>query len=126
MNDPIVFVSHFSVTEGRVDAYRRLQTTVAEELRAAKPLTLAYLNYLNRADTRMTAVHVFPDAAAMDAHFAGAEDRSRRASEVLEPAGWEIYGQPSPGAVSAIRAAAASAAVSFTLETEYVAGFLRR
>ena len=126
MNDPIVFVSHFTVRAGRADAYRRLQTTVAEELHATKPLTLAFLNYLDEADRRMTAVHVFADAAAMDAHFAGAEDRSRRAAEVLEPAGWEIYGQPSAGAVSAIRAAAASAGVPFILDTNYVAGFLRR
>jgi hypothetical protein len=125
MTGPIVFISHFIVREGRADDYRRLQAEIAAELSATKPLTLAFLTYLDDAGSRMTAIHVFADAAAMAAHFDGADERSRRAAEVLEPAGWEIYGHPSADAVDMIRAAATSAGVPFALEPEYVAGFLR-
>ena len=126
MSEPIVFVSRFTVKDGRLDDYRRLQVEIAEQLRREKPRTLAYLNYLDDGGTRMTAIHVFADADAMDIHFEGSEDRSLRAFEVLSPAGWDIYGRPSVEVTDAMRAAATSAEVPLTLNGELVAGFLRR
>ena len=126
MTEPIVFVSRFTVKEGRLDDYRRLQVDIAEQLRREKPHTLAYLHYLDDGGTRMTAIHVFADSEAMDIHFEGSDDRSLRAFEVLSPAGWEIYGRPSAEVMDAMRAAAASAEVSLTLNGEFVAGFIRQ
>ena len=126
MSEPIVFISHFTVNEGRLDDYRRLQVKIADQLRREKPRTLAYVNYLDGGGSRMTAIHVFADPEAMDIHFQGSEARSVRAFEVLRPAGWEIYGRPSAEVIDAMRAAATAAEVPLTLNGEFVAGFLRR
>lgn len=126
MNEPIVFISHFTVIEGRLEDYRQLQVDIAEQLRREKPRTLAYVNYLDEGGSRMTAIHVFANPDAMDIHFEGSEGRSVRALEVLVPAGWEIYGRPSADVIDAMRAAATAAEVPLTLNGEFVAGFLRR
>jgi hypothetical protein len=61
----------------------------------------------------------------MDLHIEGAGERARAAYELIEPMGWEIYGQPSSAALGAMRAAAATAGVRLSVLPERVAGFLR-
>ena len=96
MSEPIVFISHFLIKDGGLDAYRHLQREVATALHAEKPRTLVYLTYAGEDGTRMTAIHVFADAESMDRHFEGAVERSAAAYEFLLPHGWEIYGLQAP------------------------------
>lgn len=124
-SQPIIFISHFAVKAGALDRLKHLGRDVAGRLEADKPQTLLYLEYLNDEGTRMTFVHVFADAHAMDLHFEGAQERSMAAFELMDPAGWEIYGEPSVAALSAIRQAATSAGVPLILERQHLAGFAR-
>jgi quinol monooxygenase YgiN len=125
VSEPIVFVSHFRVKAGKVDAYKQLQHEIAQQLQADKPRTLAFLPYLTEDDSQLTIVHVFGDAEAMDIHFQGSDERSNAAYEVLQPDGWEIYGRPGEDVVDSMRGAAADSRVTLTLQPAYVAGFLR-
>jgi hypothetical protein len=125
MSEPIVFISHFRIREGKLDGFRQLQRDSTRQLEAKKPRTLVFLIYLNDEGSQMTAVHVFADSESMDLHFEGAAERARASYEFLEPEGWEIYGMPSEGAVEMLRQAAASAGVTLTVHAEYVGGFLR-
>jgi quinol monooxygenase YgiN len=125
MSEPVVFVSHFRVKEGSTDHLRALVARVSAEMAAEKPRTLAYLSYLDEDGSNMTIVHVFPDAASMDRHFEGSEARSKRAYELVEPLGWEIYGHASERTVESMRHEAASAGVALNLEPAYLGGFLR-
>jgi hypothetical protein len=84
-----------------------------------------FLAYLDENEGQLTVVHAFADAKSMDLHFEGAQDRSRAASEVLVPAGWEIYGAPSIEVVESMRQEAESSGVTLTAQPEYIAGFLR-
>ena len=61
----------------------------------------------------------------MDAHFEGAEERPRAAYELVEPRGWEIYGEPSRAALETMSQAASSAGVTLIHQPEDIAGFLR-
>ncbi len=124
MSDPIVFISHFQIREGALDAYRQLQREVASDLEAAKPRTLVFLTYVDTARSQMTAVHVFADAESMDLHFEGSDERSA-AYEFLQPDGWEIYGTPSDQVLGTMRNAAAGSGVELKVYAEHVAGFLR-
>jgi hypothetical protein len=125
MSDPIVFVSHFRLKQGKLEGLRQLATDATARLEAEKPDTLVFLSYLNADATRASFVHAFADAESMDRHFEGADSRSRAAYEFLEPTGWEIYGSPSEGAVNTLRTAASAAGVSLTVEPNYIGGFLR-
>jgi hypothetical protein len=59
------------------------------------PRTAACLAHLDKASGHLAIVHVFPDAAAMDLHFEGADERAEAAYEFMTSACFEIYGTPS-------------------------------
>lgn len=125
MGRPITFISHFRVKAGHVDEFRGLWESVSASIEATKPATTAFLGYLSEDATALTIVHVFPDADAMAAHFAGADDRAARAYAHVEPAGWEVYGAPRPESISILRGEAARFGVPLVWEPEGLGGFLR-
>ncbi len=84
-----------------------------------------FLSYVDEHRGVISFLHVFGDADSMDVHLEGADERSRAASEFMVPAGWEIYGRPNAAALAEMRQAAASAGVTLTVESDYVAGFMR-
>lgn len=125
MADPIIFISHFLVDPVAADELQRLHGSIAAQLQSDKPRTLAFLSYRSADGGRLTIVHAFADADAMGAHFEGAAERSRRAYELMRPAGWEIYGTPHPAILDQMREAAAEAGVELELGPDYLGGFLR-
>jgi quinol monooxygenase YgiN len=125
MADPIVFISHFRVKPGGLDGLRGLMAQVGGGMAAEKPRTLAYLAYVAPDGGRMTIVHLFSDADAMDRHFQGSDERSKQAYAFMEPESWEIYGPATERTVNGMRREATSAGVELTLQPDYLAGFLR-
>ena len=125
MSEPIVFISHFRVKEGGLDTIRTFAREVFERMEADKPRTLLFRAYVGEQGDRMSFIHVFADADALDSHFEGADERSRMAYEAIEPDGWEIYGTPSQPALHGMRAQAAAAGVGLRHEPEPMGGFVR-
>lgn len=95
MSDPIVFISHSKLKEGKLDAFGELSEDVFAVMEAEKPGTVLHYGYMNKEATEIHFVHVFPDAAAMDAHMVGAGERVGKADEFIETFAFEIYGTPS-------------------------------
>jgi hypothetical protein len=125
MSEPIVFISHFQIKEGKLDGLKQLSQGVAKLLQEEKPRTLVFLAYLNENGTQMTIVHAFADADSMDIHVQGADVRSRTAYEYMDPKGWEIYGRPNEQVLEMMRQAATSAGVTLIVQPDYLTGFLR-
>ena len=120
---PVVFISHFRASD--VDAYATMAAASARMIEAEKPRTAGFLHFLDREAGRVTIVHLFADADAMDQHFVGSDERSSKAIGIIEPESWEIFGPASESAVSTMRREAAAAGVPLTVQAEYVDGFLR-
>jgi hypothetical protein len=125
MSEPVVFISHFGIKEGKLDDLRRHSAEVMEQLRAGKPRTVVFLAYLDEQGTEISFLHTFPDAESMDLHFEGVDERVAAAYEYLEPRGWEIYGRPNEGALEMMRQSAAAAGVTLTVLPDHLGGFLR-
>ena len=125
VREPIVFISHFEVKPGHVEAFRTMWRSVIDQLEASKPATVAQIAYLNDDGSRLSIVHVFPDADALSAHFLGSDERSRAVYEHIAPAGWEIYGRPAEQQLAGLRAEAESAGVTLLVAPEVAGGFLR-
>ncbi len=124
MSEPVVFVSHFRIKEGKLDALGQLFREVTKALEGEKPRTLVFLSYINEGGTEASFVHVFADADSMDLHVQGAEERTRKALEFLEPEGFEIYGRPSDRVMEMMREAAVSGA-ELGVQSKYLGGFIR-
>jgi len=126
LSGPIVFISHLRVKPGKLAEVRALNSRMVEQIDTDKPRTAAFLPYLSEDGTMMTVVHVFADAEAMDLHFAGADDRSDLAYELLEQDGWEIYGDPSAAALATLAAGAKATGAKLALSRQSLGGFLRQ
>ncbi|MGI8616560.1 MAG: hypothetical protein ACR2L4_07250 [Actinomycetota bacterium] len=125
MSEPVFFISHFAIKEGALDDLKRISAEAMERLREEKPRTVLFLSFLDEEAGRISFLHAFPDADAMDEHFAGADERAAAAYQFIEPRGWEFYGKPSEQAMEGMRETAARFAVPLVVEPEFNAGFLR-
>ncbi|HUG08995.1 MAG TPA: hypothetical protein VMP13_08895 [Acidimicrobiia bacterium] len=105
MSDPIVFISHSKLKDGKLEAFRELSEEVFSAMEAEKPGTVLHYGYLNEEATGFQFVHVFPDADAMDALMVGAAERVGNADEFIETVGFEIYGAPSDKTLTMLRQA---------------------
>lgn len=105
MSDPIVFISHSKVKEGKFQALQESSRGMFSVMEAEKPGTVLHYGYVNEETTEIHFVHVFPDADAMDAHMVGAADRVGKANEFIETYEFEIYGAPSEEALAMLRQA---------------------
>ena len=124
MSEPIVFVSTHRIKEGMLDDLQQLFREVVPLLEAGKPNTVFWQAYLNQEGTELTIFHVFPDADAMDIHFEGADERTQRAYEFIEPERFEIYGSPSNQALTMIRQQAGPG-IDLVVKPQPLAGFIR-
>jgi hypothetical protein len=125
MSEPVFFISHFAVKEGALDKLKRMSATAVEGIREGKPRTVLFLSYLDEKGGRISFLHAFPDADAMDQHFEGADERATAAYEFIEPRGWEFYGRASERVMEGMRATAAKFGVPLVVEPQFTGGFLR-
>jgi quinol monooxygenase YgiN len=125
MSEPVVFISHFAAKEAALGDLRRLAGEGVSRIRDEKPGTVLFLSYLDEAAGRISFLHAFPDADALDRHFEGADQRAAAAYELIEPRGWEFYGRPSEQVMETMRATAGRFGVPLVVEPEFIAGFLR-
>jgi quinol monooxygenase YgiN len=125
MSEPIVFVSHSRLKDGQLEGFREFLREGARALERDKPGTVVFLAYADVSGTEATIVHAFPDAAAMDAHLEGVEERAGAADTFIETTGYEIYGAPSPQVLEAMRQFATSEGVPLAIRPDHLGGYLR-
>ena len=126
MSEPIVFISRNAIREGRRAEFDSLFAYAVDLINGTKPETSLFAAYVDEGGTGVAIVHAFADAAAMALHFEGSDQRSATVSELIEPAGFEIYGPAPVAAVDQLRREAQSAGISLTIYPDPIGGFLRR
>ena len=84
MSEPIVFISHSTVKDGKLEDLKDFLRAGATVLEDEKPGTVAFLAYANEEGSQLSIVHVFPDADAMDLHLQGVDERAGAADEFIE------------------------------------------
>lgn len=125
MADPIVFVSTFTIRDGRSRDFERMFAGAVELIDTTKPGTALYAGYFDTDTSTVRVVHAFADGTAIARHFDGSEERSATVDDVIVPAGFALYGQAPVGVVEQLRREAVSAGVSFEHLPASLGGFLR-
>jgi hypothetical protein len=69
-------------------------------------------------------VRVFPDADALDQQIQGADERSKKTYEFIEPTSIEIFGVPNPATLEKMKKIAGSGIV-VSISPNYLGGFIR-
>jgi len=125
MPGPIVFISHNTVKDGKLEGFRNAFGQVAQVLDAEKPGTVVYLAFAADDGSEVSVVHVFPDADAMGRHLQGVQQRTGTAVEFIQTTGYEIYGSPSEPVLEAMRGFADAENVPLHVQSDHVGGYLR-
>jgi hypothetical protein len=124
MPEPIVFISRNRIKEGKADEFRKHYQDSVPPVLAGKPRTLAQLGYENEETTEFTVIRLFPSADALDLQIQGADERSKKTYEFIEPIGIEIFGTPNPATLEKMKQIAGSGVV-VRLSPHYIDGFVR-
>ncbi len=124
MSEPIVFISRNKIKDGKIEAFRKHYQDSIQPILDSKPSTLAQLGYENEEGTEFTVVRVFPNADALDQQIQGADERSKKAYEYIEPISIEIFGTPNPATLERMRKIAGSG-ISVRISPSYLGGFIR-
>ena len=125
MSEPIVFISHNVVKDGKLEGFREAFGEVAVALNAEKPGTVVFLAFADQDGSRVSVVHVFSDASAMGRHLQGVQERMAKAVGFIETTGYEIFGTPSEPVLEAMLGFADAEGVPLQVQHDYVGGYLR-
>jgi len=121
---PIVFISHNNYIGGRSEEFRRHYQDSIQSILSGKPNTFVQLGYENEAGTEFTVVRVFPDADALDQQLSGADQRSKKTYEYIQPTSIEIFGTPNPVTLEVMKKIAGSG-IAVNICPNYLDGFIR-
>jgi hypothetical protein len=124
-SQPIVFISRNKIREGQADEFRKHYQGSVPPIIAGKAGTLAQLAYENEETAEVTIVRFFADADALDLQIEGADERSQKTYEFIEPLSLEIFGTPNPGTLEMLRRIAGPG-VTVSISPHYMGGFIRQ
>lgn len=124
MSEPIVFISRNKIKEGRADEFRKHYQDSIQTIFDDKPATFAQLGYENEEVTEFTVVRIFPNADALDLQIQGADERSKKTYEFIEPIGIEVFGTPNPATLERMKKIAGSG-ITVGINPYYAGGFIR-
>jgi hypothetical protein len=124
MSEPIVFINHNKIKDGKADDFRKHYRDSIPPIFASKPGTLVQLAYENEEGTEVTIVRLFPNADALDLQLQGADERSKITYEYIEPISIEIFGTPNPATIEKMKNIT-GAGVLVTINPYYMDGFIR-
>jgi quinol monooxygenase YgiN len=124
MSEPIVFISRNKIKEGKTDEFRKHYRESVPLTNAGKPGTLVQIAYENEQATEVTIVRLFPNADALDQQIQGADERSKKTYEFIEPISIEIFGTPNPATLEKMKKIAGSGVV-VSISPHYIDGFIR-
>lgn len=124
MSGPIIFISRNRLQPGKLAEFRQHYQASLPVTLESKPGSLAQWAYENEAGSEVTIVRLFPDAGALDAQIMGAETRSQKAYEFIEPTVIEIFGTPNHATLEKMLKIAGSG-IAVSIHPLYVGGFMR-
>jgi hypothetical protein len=95
LSEPIIFIAHQKIKQGKVEEYKKCYHEVGDWMEANKPHTAAHIAYMNEDGTEASVVHIFPNMEAMEKHMQDLGDIGAKAFTLMEIIGFDVYGTPS-------------------------------
>jgi quinol monooxygenase YgiN len=122
--EPIIFISHQRVKEGKLEGYKHYYQQVAEQAKANKPGTIAHIAYHNEEGSELSIIHVFSDAEAMELHMKGVNELAKKAYEYVEILSFEIYGNPAATLLERMMQIVGSR-IALNIKPQLIGGYIR-
>lgn len=103
MSEPIVYVDQSEIREGKLDELKPAMVDLKEFVDANEPRLRAYNVYFNADGSRMTVIHIHPDAASLEFHMNVAGHLFPKFAEFVRMVRIDIYGEPGEHVVEKLR-----------------------
>ena len=124
MSDPIIFISRNKIKPDKLIEFRKHYQGSIQPTFDSKPNTIVQLGYENDQGTEFTVVRVFRNADALDQQIQGADERSKKTYEYIEPSAIEIFGTINPATLDKLKKIAGTG-VTVSIHAGYLGGFIR-
>jgi uncharacterized protein YkuJ len=124
MHEPVIFISRNKIKAGKADLFRKHYRDSIQPIMDSKPDTLIQLAYEDEKATEVTIVRFFPNADALDLQIQGADERSKKTYEFIEPVSIEIFGTPNPPTLEIMKTIAGSGVI-LIISPRPLGGFIR-
>lgn len=124
MSSALVFISRNRIKEGKANDFQKHYRDSVPAIEAGKPGTLVQLAFVSADATEVDIVRLFPSPEGLDLQLQGAEERSKKTYEFIQPTRIEIYGRPSDAAMERLEEIAGSG-VEVSVKPDFMGGFLR-
>jgi hypothetical protein len=124
MSEPIIFISHQRVKEGKLEGYKHYYRQVAEQAKADKPGTLAHIAYHNEEGSELSIIHIFQNTESMQMHMKGVDELAKKAYEYVEILGFEIYGKPADAVLERMMQIVGSS-IPLNIWPQLIGGYIR-
>lgn len=99
----IVYVDRAVIHAGKAEELIAALRDLAALVEAEEPRIAAYQVHLDETGGRVTVIHIHPDAASLDRHFAVASASFPRFAALVDLESIDVYGMPSQEAIAGLR-----------------------
>src|SRR5437773_8047198 len=131
MSEPVVYVSTWTIKDGKFEDYVRFYAELVRIVDENEPRVAAFLAFASEDLTEITNVHVYPDDATLDRHMAVLNEKMgllpddlTSVMQYLGPVRVEVFGTPG-GEAAAMDDGLRDSGVPFTGKQRYLGGFTR-
>ena len=124
-SEPIIYVDRSDVRPGKLAELEAALDELAAFIEEYEPRLLAYRVYFDEDRTRMTVLHVHPDAASLDFHMREAGPRFPAFAEYLRLRSIDVFGDPGDDLLDRLREKAARLGDGTVRVHDLQAGFAR-
>jgi quinol monooxygenase YgiN len=125
MFDPIIYIDHSEVREGKLAELKTAINELAKFVEANEPRLIAYRAYSSEDGTRMSVVHIHADAASLAFHMQVAGPAFPKFAEYVKLLTIDLYGRPGDDLVEQMRQKARMLGADTVRVHELHAGFAR-
>ena len=103
MAQPIYYVDHSDIREGRIPEVRDGMRDLAAFVEACEPQLIAYHFYIDESESTMTVLAIHPDTASMEFHLEVGGPKFRAFGALIRMRSIDVYGRPGPEVMDRLR-----------------------
>ncbi|MEV7526816.1 hypothetical protein [Streptomyces sp. NPDC091371] len=103
MADPIFYVDHSDIRDGKLADVQDAMRDLAAFVEAREPQLIAYHFFIDESEATMTCVAVHPDSASMELHMDLGGPKFRAFGPLIRMRSINVYGNPSAVVVGQLR-----------------------
>jgi hypothetical protein len=102
--EPLIFISMFTLKEGKLEDFKQYSEEFGKFIEANEPRLIHFEQYINEDGTEVTGVQIHPDMDSMAFHMQLISEHIAQAFEFLDVTkSYQVYGEPSDAFVEQLK-----------------------